>query len=504
MSGSGLPQQWSIAYCTRLCGDRMLRITPERSDEMTLVQSEATCTSLVLYKQRKDESLTLKTDFQLTNTSTIRLAQEHHEDFRLGLSRFRRGLLTQEMYQQLTQACGALSGSTFHSLATRGNIMEKNKNQNQPTLETVPEAVSNLPLPAEVAPEATSHIPSPGNTTQEVVMPKSLPSPQQSALGTQEVPLHTEAPIHGKALSEEGSTSAEESKALQDIEDQLLNSPSTPMSTGTLDDATEQLGNLRMKRPNLTTAQRRKALKAKLLEKGEAFDPSKWRRGKKKKKKNPEQQEVSTPGPTAGTKAGVGSAKRPRGTLVTPPSAEGPAKKARRETQKPEAHDPEASGSTPKATYREVAAIKMAIALEGYPEAKLCAEQGEAIEDAIMEEIQPLEDGSVPSFAGTYLEKGVLVASCINEHTKRWLEEVIQRIKPLGDDISLRVGLRKDILRSTRVFFRAHPKLLKKTPEKVLEMFNKQNPNLNVNEWKILPSKPDPKGLPQGCEGFQL
>ncbi|KAG8335041.1 hypothetical protein J6590_077720 [Homalodisca vitripennis] len=353
------------------------------------------------------------------------------------------------------------------------SFSNKNKNQNQPTLETVPEAVSNLPLPAEVAPEATSHIPPPGNTTQEVVMPTSLPSPQQSALGTQEVPLHTEAPKHGKALSEEGSTSADEAKSLQDIEDQLLNSPSTPMSTGTLDDATEQLGNLRMKRPNLTTAQRREALKAKLLEKGEAFDPSKWRRGKKKKKKNPERQEVSTPGPTAGTKAGEGSAKRPRGTLVTPPSAEGPTKKARRETQKPEAHDPEASGSTPKATYRE-----------------LSAEQGEAIEDAIMEEIQPLEDGSVPSFAGTYLEKGVLIASCINEHTKRWLEEVIQRIKPLGDDISLRVGLRKDILRSTRVFFRAHPKLLKRTPEKVLEMFNKQNPNLNVNEWKILPSKP--------------
>ncbi|KAG8286007.1 hypothetical protein J6590_069858 [Homalodisca vitripennis] len=370
--------------------------------------------------------------------------------------------------KQLTQACGALSESTFHSLATRGNnmIKNKNKNQNQPTLETV-------------APEATSHTPSPGNTTQEVVMPTSLPSPQQSALGTQEVPLHTEALIHGKALSEEGSTSAEESKALQDIEDQLLNSPSTPMSTGTLDDATEQLGNLRMKKPNLTTAQRKEALKAKLLEK--------------------ERQEISTPGQTAGTKAEEGSAKRPRGNLVTPPSAEGPAKKARRETQKPEAHDPEASGSTPKATYREVAAIKMAIALEGYPEAKLSAEQGEAIEDAIMEEIQPLEDGSVPSFAGTYLEKGVLIASCINEHTKRWLEEVIQRIKPLGDDISLRVGLRKDILRSTRAFFRAHPKLLKKTPEKVLEMFKTQNPNLNVNERKILPSKPDPKGYGFVC-----
>ncbi|KAG8325731.1 hypothetical protein J6590_059416 [Homalodisca vitripennis] len=342
-------------------------------------------------------------------------------------------------FKQLTQACGALSGSTFHSQAT---------------------PVSNLPLPAEVAPEATSHTISPGNTTQEVVTPTSLPSPQQSASGTQEVPMHTEAPIHGKALSEDVSTNAEEAKAFQDMEDQLLNSPGTFMSTGTLDDATEQL----------------EALKAKLLEKGEAFDPSKWRRGKKKKK-NKQRQEVSIPGPTEGTKAGEGSAKRPRGTLATPPSAEGPAKKARRETQKPEARDPEAFGSKSKATYREVAAIKMAIALDSYPNAKLSEEQGEAIEDAIMEEIQPLEDGSVPSFAGTYLEKCVLIASCINEHTKRWLEEVIQRIKPLGDEW----------------------KLLKNTPEKVHEMFEKQNPNLNVNEWKILPSKPDPKGYGFVC-----
>ncbi|KAG8335464.1 hypothetical protein J6590_067833 [Homalodisca vitripennis] len=385
--------------------------------------------------------------------------------------------------KQLTQACGALSGSTFHSLATRGNIMKKNnKNQNQPTLETVPEAVSNLPLPAEVAPEATSHTLSPGNTTQEVVMPTSLPSPQQSASGTQEVPMHTEAPIHGKALSEEGSTSAEEAKAFQDIEDQLLNSPGTPVSTGTLDDATEQLGNLRMKRPNLTTAQSREALKAKLLEKGEAFDPSTWRRGEKKKK-NKERQEVSTPGPTAGTKAREGSAKRPRGTLATPPSAEGPAKKARRETQKSEAHDPEASGSTSKATYREVAAIKMAIALDGYPDAKLSEEQGEAIEDAIMEEIQPLEDGSVPSFAGTYLEKGVLIASCINEHTKRWLEEVIQRTKPLGDDISLRV--------------QTHHTTPTKTPKV-------ENPSIQARSERLRIRLFPGRGLLQGCEGFQL
>lgn len=40
--------------------------------------------------------------------------------------------------------------------------------------------------------------------------------------------------------------------------------------------------------------------------------------------------------------------------------------------------------------------------------------------------------------------------------------------KPLiWDDIVLKVELREDILKSTRVFFRSHTKLLKKTPEQV-------------------------------------
>lgn len=63
-------------------------------------------------------------------------------------------------------------------------------------------------------------------------------------------------------------------------EDELLKSPK---STGTLDDAIEQLSSLRVKKPNLTTAQRREAIKARLLKRGEVFDPAKWRRGKKKR-----------------------------------------------------------------------------------------------------------------------------------------------------------------------------------------------------------------------------
>lgn len=59
---------------------------------------------------------------------------------------------------------------------------------------------------------------------------------------------------------------------------------------GTLDDAIEQLRNLQMKRPNLTTAQRREALKANLLKSDESYDLAKWLRGIRKTSGNRDEQ----------------------------------------------------------------------------------------------------------------------------------------------------------------------------------------------------------------------
>jgi hypothetical protein len=385
----------------------------------------------------------------------------------------------------LTRASGALLGWTTHSLAPRGNHMEK-KHLNQSNITT-----------AETTPEVVAATSSQGPAPSEQDL-----HPQSEALGTQEVLTHSqqEASTSGKASPtmdlDEGDSTA---PPLLEREEELLMSPGSQKSTGTLDDATEQLSQLRMKRPNLTTAQRKEALMAKLKETGETFDPSKWKRGKRKKPQGSVVGEAS--GSMGGQRAEVRVTKRTRGSTVTPPSAERPSKKAKsgspgsKEEQLPV--NPGASSSG--VSYRDISAIKMAIVPDTYPEATLSAEQGEVIEDAIMDEFQPLEDGSAPSFVGTYMEKGALIISCLNEITKKWLETLIPKLTPLGEHSLIKVGLRKDILRSTRIFFRAHPKLSKKTPERIIEMLDKQNPTLNVKEWKVLPARPDPKGYGFVC-----
>jgi len=288
---------------------------------------------------------------------------------------------------------------------------------------------------------------------------------------------------------------SEESTALsvlsEGMEDQLLNSPS-PNSSEALDDATEKLNKLKVVLPKLTTAQRREAIKAKLLAKGEAWDPAKWRRGKRRKSSQPS---GDTPGSKEGPQADSRAAKRPRGATATPPSAEKPSKRARGRSA---ISDLEATpGTSPKMSYKDVCAFKIAIVPKDYPEDKLSADHGEAIEEEILNEV--LKAGSAPTFGGTHLEKGALIVSCPDSDSRKWLEDTIPKILPFGEHRPLRAGLRKDILKSVRVFFRAHPKLLKRTPEEVIGMLDKQNPALNVKEWKVLPAKQDPKGYGFVC-----
>ncbi|RZF43499.1 hypothetical protein LSTR_LSTR005235 [Laodelphax striatellus] len=369
--------------------------------------------------------------------------------------------------------CPGMRGSVrvdFTSLAARGNYMNSKKIYYKPKPKGTPEVA----LPSTPSGSAPSG---------------QVPQSETSASGTQEVPLHS----HVEANNiEKASMDLNVSSAPSEGEDKILRGPETPKSSaGMLKGAIEQPSSLRVKKPNLSTAQRRAAIKAKLLERGEAFDPAKFLRGRKKKRKRPVMGE--TPGTNEGLEDESRAAKRPRGDMTTtPPSAVGPTKNARSGTHK--GHDDQTVN--PGTSSKSVSATKMAIVLEGYPEAKLSAEQGEVIENAIMDELQSLEDGCTPSFAGTYMDKGALIISCTNDATKRWLEVLIPRLKPLGEQKLL---VKEDILRSTRVFFRAHSKLLKKTPEKVLEMLDMQNPTLKVKEWKVLPVKPDPKGYGFVC-----
>jgi hypothetical protein len=326
------------------------------------------------------------------------------------------------------------------------------------------EDASSLPLVA----------PAPGEQVPSTLFPISKPGTLE-VLGESDLSLDKEDPL---------------SPAQTAIEDELLNSPSSTLTSDQVDDATKRLQDLKVKKPNLSRSQKKAAMMARLQERGEAWDPARW--AKKKRRKAPEGSGVETPVSSGNQNAGAKGAKRSRSEKATPPSAEGPTKKHR-------GVDPELKGDQPQPSYRDSAATKMAVVLEGYPEAHLTEEQGDAIELAIIMEICPFEDGSAPSFAGSYMEKGALIVSCLNDATKNWLGELIPKLKPLGDEHPIKVGLRKDILRSFRVFFRAHPKLLKVAPEKVLEMLDKQNPALRVKDWKVLSSKADPKGYGFVC-----
>lgn len=284
---------------------------------------------------------------------------------------------------------------------------------------------------------------------------------------------------------------------LSEGEDDLLKSP---QSTGDVDVATEQLNKLRMKRRNPTTAERRAAVIARLEARGETFDPSKWRRGQKTRNKGKTGAgHKATDSPTGSSEDRSGSAKRSRGDQATPPSSEGPAKRVKSAVSIPQTTPKAGTSRQTNVSYRDMSVTKMAIVLQGFPTNKLSTEQGEAIEEAIIDGLRPMEDGSIPSFSGSYMEKGALILSCRTQATTKWLEALVPIIKPLGEETNLVVGPRKDLLKTTRIFFRTHPKLNKREPKAIVEMLDTLNPTFRVKEWNILTPHKDDKGYGFVC-----
>lgn len=310
--------------------------------------------------------------------------------------------------------------------------------------------------------------------------------------GTPSVPA-IQAPQPEAALEQAsscGGSSQVERKSVTPLSEReeadLLNSPDVGPSS--LEDATEQLSKLKMKRRNPTTSERRQALKAKLAAKGIEWDPKKFKKGKRKpKQKTAKSVEEQRPID--------GSQKRPRGDSSTPSSAE-----AQRKKPKNVPSPAKLDLAVKKGAYREaLSSTKMAIVPLAYPEVKLTVEQRGIIEDGLMSKFELLEDGSYPVFSGTYMDGGALIVSCSNEVTSRWLESIMENFRPLGEDFILRTGLRRDVLRVTKVFFRAPSGLLGRPTEQVLDMLEKQNRTLNVKEWRVLTTKTEPKGQSFVC-----
>jgi len=330
------------------------------------------------------------------------------------------------------------------------------------------------------------------------------PQPTETPEVEESIPMETADPKQTHQQTQELDHEKVKSQ-LSEVEDELLKSPKPAKDD--IDSTTEKFEQLKVKRKNPSLAERKAAILAKLAATGQTWDSSKWKRSSQARRQK-KQVDGKTSGSSAGAEDRGGSAKRSRGHSTTPPSSEAPSKRrtmssvvkrpASDSQHKPQAPLPGPS-SQARVSYRDMTTTKMAIALQNFPTSKLTLEQGELLEDAIIDEVRPLEDGTIPSFSGSYMEKGALILCCLSEATSKWLEALIPRIKPLGEEVNLIVGLRKDVLRTTRVFFRAHPKLSKRTPQKIIEMLDTLNRAFKVKEWRILPAQADEKGYGFVC-----
>lgn len=264
-------------------------------------------------------------------------------------------------------------------------------------------------------------------------------------------------------------------------EEQLLSSPLTPGTVKQLDDATSLLENLKVKPIKLSGAQRKRAMKERLAEKGIPWDPKKWKPGRGRKSELANKAE-ETP---------KGGAKRSRSEGSTPTF------ETSKKKPKPDDQQPSTSGK--KETYKEaLTSIKMAIAPENYPVIKLTEEQGEKLQEAIIGAFEELQDGSFPQFAGSYMEKGAFILSCANQQTKNWLEAKTSKLQP-WENARLIVGLKGEILKTSKVLFKTPAVFSRTESPKILDLLGKQNPTLKPNEWRIVSSKASPSGKTLVC-----
>lgn len=182
--------------------------------------------------------------------------------------------------------------------------------------------------------------------------------------------------------------------------------------------------------------------------------------------------------------------KRNRTEGSTPPSAQKVTKKIREDDERTKP-----GTSAPGQSYSQsISAIKMAVALQTYPEGKLTPEQAKQIQQSLTKEIFKCEAGTGPQFTNSYTHGGVLFVSCANKESKQWLEGKIPQLQ-LWEGANLRVGVAKDVVKTSKVIVWIPTDLVEaKEPVKILQMLKTQNKGLETEEWRIISNKQEPQG----------
>lgn len=138
--------------------------------------------------------------------------------------------------------------------------------------------------------------------------------------------------------------------------------------------------------------------------------------------------------------------------------------------------------------------VKMAIVLDKYPEERLSEMQSKKIQMAVMEEIWKCEPGAAPQFRNSYVEKGVAYFTCGNDKSRIWLIQAMSKID-VGKGFVLRIGSARDIVKTTKVITWIPKQFLgTTTTEQIFKLLETQNIGLTTKEWHVISSKEESKG----------
>ena len=171
--------------------------------------------------------------------------------------------------------------------------------------------------------------------------------------------------------------------------------------------------------------------------------------------------------------------KRHRSDGETPPESKRPRKK------------PRGPGREPGLSYRDAAAggLRMAITAKKYPEAFVSEEQANTLKGWLLNKTLALQSGSqiAPKFAGVSHGGGILHITCVDESTKNWLVELVQKETP-WEGAELQITEDGKLPRPVKVItWVAGPT---EEPKALLHKLDVQN-NINTSLWKVLDMRKD-------------
>lgn len=173
-------------------------------------------------------------------------------------------------------------------------------------------------------------------------------------------------------------------------------------------------------------------------------------------------------------------------------------KRNRSDSSTPKQKTKKSKGAEPTLSYKEACTgAKMVILPEGYPDTCLTEEQAEIIKCYLLKKIDELEEeGSAPrpKFADVRHKGGLLTVTCVDSATREWLDKTAKQCPPneLWEGAKLDLLEAKDVPKPVRTLaWIPGPKM---EPKTILHRIAVQNAGVTTKSWKVVDTKPDPKG----------